>query len=286
MSSIISAGTSTGTALNLTGDTSGILQLASNNGTVGLTMDASQNLTYVGALTGGTGIVNLGSGQFYKDASGNVGIGTSSPSSALTIGAGGAARFNRADNATYNEIKYVTSGDQFYFNQQNNGNYTFNFGGTEKIRFTAAGDIVLAGGNTAANGVGITFPATQSASSDANTLDDYEEGTWTPNQGSGLVVVGTFSSTGTYTKIGNQVTVYVKFSGSTSIAVNSYSQVLSNLPFVTSGSNIYPTGSLITVTILPGSIINTGGPSTTTIFSTTGTSASTLMAFSITYQTN
>ena len=36
------------------------------------------------------------------DSSGNVGIGTSSPSSALTIGAGGAARFNRADNATYN----------------------------------------------------------------------------------------------------------------------------------------------------------------------------------------
>jgi hypothetical protein len=27
---------------------------------------------------------------------------------------------------------------------------------------------------------GVTFPATQSASSDANTLDDYEEGTWTP----------------------------------------------------------------------------------------------------------
>lgn len=30
------------------------------------------------------------------------------------------------------------------------------------------------------SGIGITFPATQSASSDANTLDDYEEGTWTP----------------------------------------------------------------------------------------------------------
>ena len=37
------------------------------------------NLAYTGTFTGGTGIVNLGSGQFYKDASGNVGIGTSSP---------------------------------------------------------------------------------------------------------------------------------------------------------------------------------------------------------------
>jgi hypothetical protein len=37
------------------------------------------NLAYTGTLTGGTGVVNLGSGQVYKDASGNVGIGTASP---------------------------------------------------------------------------------------------------------------------------------------------------------------------------------------------------------------
>ena len=43
------------------------------------------NLAYTGTLTGGTGIVNLGSGQFYKDASGNIGIGTSSPSTPLHI---------------------------------------------------------------------------------------------------------------------------------------------------------------------------------------------------------
>jgi hypothetical protein len=39
------------------------------------------NPSYTGTLTGGTGVVNLGSGQFYKDASGNVGIGTASPGS-------------------------------------------------------------------------------------------------------------------------------------------------------------------------------------------------------------
>jgi hypothetical protein len=33
-----------------------------------------------------------------------------------------------------------------------------------------------------ASGSGITFPATQSASTNANTLDDYEEGTWTFKQ--------------------------------------------------------------------------------------------------------
>jgi hypothetical protein len=55
-----------------------------------------------------------------------------------------------------------------------------------------------------ASGAGITFPATQSASSDANTLDDYEEGTWTPNVG-GTAIYNT--QVGRYTKIGNMVFV-------------------------------------------------------------------------------
>lgn len=41
------------------------------------------NLEYTGTFTGGTGVVNLGSGQVYKDASGNVGIGTTSPLGSL-----------------------------------------------------------------------------------------------------------------------------------------------------------------------------------------------------------
>ena len=39
------------------------------------------NPSYTGTLTGGTGVVNLGSGQFVKDASGNVGVGTNTPTS-------------------------------------------------------------------------------------------------------------------------------------------------------------------------------------------------------------
>ena len=50
----------------------------------------------------------------------------------------------------------------------------------------------------------ITFPATQSASSNANTLDDYEEGTWTPSLGGNTTYA---AQVGTYTKIGKIVYV-------------------------------------------------------------------------------
>lgn len=50
---------------------------------IGTDVLPAANPSYTGTLTGGTGVVNLGSGQFYKDASGNVGIGTSSPAHKL-----------------------------------------------------------------------------------------------------------------------------------------------------------------------------------------------------------
>jgi hypothetical protein len=86
-------------------------------------------------------------------------------------------------------------------------------------------------GGTLSAGTGIAFPATQSASTDANTLDDYEEGVWVPNQGSGLTVVGAFSSVGRYTKIGNVVTVWGQVTGATSIAVSAVGFITTNLPF-------------------------------------------------------
>ena len=57
---------------------------------------------------------------------------------------------------------------------------------------------------------GIGFPATQVASADPNTLDDYEEGTWTPTLRDGLGGTGTLSEAyGKYTKIGRSVFVQV-----------------------------------------------------------------------------
>ena len=63
------------------------------------------------------------------------------------------------------------------------------------------------------SGAGITFPATASASSNANTLDDYEEGTWTPSVTSSAGSITTSSvASAKYTKIGNAVNICVDVS--------------------------------------------------------------------------
>ena len=46
---------------------------------------STANLAYTGTLTGSTGVVNIGSGQVYKDASGNLGLGMTAPTE---LGAG------------------------------------------------------------------------------------------------------------------------------------------------------------------------------------------------------
>ena len=63
----------------------------------------------------------------------------------------------------------------------------------------------------------LVFPASQNASSDANTLDDYEEGTYSPSwTGTGDPAIGNGVLAGRYIKIGKQVTVHIRFApGST-----------------------------------------------------------------------
>jgi hypothetical protein len=50
MASIVSAGTTSSTALNMSADTSGVLQLASNNGTTAVTIGTDQSVTFAGSI--------------------------------------------------------------------------------------------------------------------------------------------------------------------------------------------------------------------------------------------
>jgi hypothetical protein len=96
---------------------------------------------------------------------------------------------------------------------------------------------VGAGGKTLAlenaspvTGTGISFPATQSASTDPNTLDDYEEGTWTATYSAGTIV----SQSCQYTKVGRLVTATF---GIQWTAVGTSLGQIGGLPFNLSGVN-------------------------------------------------
>jgi len=59
------------------------LALASTSGTI--SNFTSSTATLLGAITGSTNVINIGSGQIYKDASGNIGVGTASPAGKLHV---------------------------------------------------------------------------------------------------------------------------------------------------------------------------------------------------------
>ena len=172
------------------------------------------------------------------DASEKVGIGTTSPATKLHINDtdGGVLRFERNDAS-------VVTGDSFgtlEFYQQDAsdqgvgvvskissvnestfsgvGALAFSTGNavtlTERMRIDSAGNVEVKTGNLVigTSGKGIDFSAATpdgTGTVTSEVLDDYEEGTWTPTiSGQTTSGTGTYSEqSGTYTKVGNKVTV-------------------------------------------------------------------------------
>ena len=130
------------------------------------------NLSYTGTLTGSTGVINIGSGQIYKDASGNLGLGVT-PASSLAgykffelgssgVGiAGGAIHLLLTNNANYiSGWKYALSGQRAARYDSYNGEhswYTAPSGTagnaitfTQAMTLDASGNLLV--GTTTANG--------------------------------------------------------------------------------------------------------------------------------------
>ena len=79
----------------------------------------------------------------------------------------------------------------------------------------------------------------------ANTLDDYEEGTWTPGiEGATTAGSYTFTSTGAYTKVGNKVTVWGELTNITTVSAGSGITRVTGLPF-TSALGFASIGSIM-----------------------------------------
>jgi hypothetical protein len=107
------------------------------------------------------------------------------------------------------------------------GNVNINIGSTASLTL---GNVTVSNLITA-NG-GIAFPATQVSSANANTLDDYEEGTWTPavTFDGGSTGVTYNDRKGSYTKIGRVVTL-IGFINLTNKGSSSGTMQIGGLPF-------------------------------------------------------
>jgi hypothetical protein len=202
----------------------------------------------------------------YWDTSGDVGVGTTSPNFSgygttnLTVSGGTTiqgvlelvgtradgnsfaagdinffANSNSAGNKRIAAIQSLTDGVTA---NNRGGNLVFNTKADngsllERMRVLSTGNILsLSGGSTTATGTGIAFPATQASSSDVNTLDDYEEGTWTPVLVPSAGTITGQSCTGSYTKIGRQVTIW--FQATINSGTITTISGINNLPFIVS----------------------------------------------------
>ena len=172
---------------------------------------------------------------------GFVGIGASTPLYTLESASSDDIQISLTRNAVGRWLLGTTSANNLKFAKE---------GGAEAMRFDASSRVLV--GITSANTSGaklqtydgLTFPATQVASSDPNTLDDYEEGTFTPTViGLTTAGTGTYSTQiGKYTKIGRLVTVevYMDWSAHT----GSGNMAFSGLPFTIPAGTGSPGASL------------------------------------------
>ena len=229
------------------------------------------------------------------DSSGNVGIGVTPPTvsqgrllslaysgSGISVTSG--TSLDLTNNAYYNSgWKYGQSGktariqlsdDQIYFGNATTGTAGNAITFTQTLAIQQGKTLALEGASLQ-TGTGITFPATQSASSDANTLDDYEEGTWTPALKFGGNSAGmSISISGKYTKIGNVVYWACDFALSAK-GSSSGSATITGLPF-TSVTGYYPPSIVwaFNMNSLTGSVVYRVSNNSTTIdiyqYSSTG----------------
>ena len=180
---------------------------ASVGGTLGVTgvVTANAGVVVDNITIDGTEI-DLSSGDLTIDVAGNLTIDSDGGNILLKDGGTDFGQLASDSNSKFLFYSAISDGDIIF--QGNDGGSTVT---ALTLDMSDAGAATLNNGLTLTNGdivfgtssKGIVLGAT--SNTDANTLEDYEEGTWTPGQGDGLTVNGSFSSSGKYTKIGRMV---------------------------------------------------------------------------------
>ena len=142
------------------------------------------------------------------------------------------------------------------------------------------GDVRIDNGNLiiGTDGRGIDFSATPGTGT-SELLADYEEGTWTPTQGGNLTIVGTFSSSGTYTKIGRFVIARGVLIGSTSAAFTGGAPAIlcAGLPFTSAATAL---GNAVDNNFNQGIVCTSSG---TSVYGSSAMTATGSITFSVSY---
>lgn len=211
-----------------------------------------------------------------------VSVGSLTSDGDLSFSANALYLKGKTSGGTSTRLIGINSGNTVYIGSidtQAAGGVIF-INGTQFMGVDTSSNVTFNVGNlvqgTAAKGINFTAN-TPAAGMTSQLLNWYEEGTWTPNQGAGLTVVGAFSSSGTYTKIGRQVFITGQISGATSVSINAGQQVTGNLP--------YSAANLAVGTII-NAFASVGGATqiaTLNVFSGETIPASTAIYFSATY---
>lgn len=179
------------------------------------------------------------------DTSGNLGVGSTSPTALFTLVAANNFPFIHWNNSSNTTIAFAGwhggsgGGDDFRIGTSSTKPITFHTNTTERARFNSGAAILcLSGGNTSATGTGIAFPSSYNASSDVNTLDDYEEGDWTPRLTgtSGGNYTPAASNSGRYIKIGKMVWATATLQWSAVVTGYTGNLSVSGLPFTSTGT--------------------------------------------------
>jgi hypothetical protein len=169
------------------------------------------------------------------DSAQNVLIGTTG--TILSQGKVGIS-FNGATNQALNMRTSLASSGSTFVQFENSSGTVQGFISAATTTTTSYNTASTSGTGAQLNASGITFPATQVASADANTLDDYEEGTWTPTY-SGFNAVGAVTVTGNYVKIGRKVFLTATFSAATSFTTSTGGgSYMNGLPFTPASGSV------------------------------------------------
>jgi hypothetical protein len=92
-------------------------------------------------LTDSAGVLNIGSGQLYKDASGNVGIGTTSPNVALELTRSPAVDFRLNGGVVISELQANENAGVGFTGTRSNHPFVFRTNLTERMRIDSAGNV-------------------------------------------------------------------------------------------------------------------------------------------------